>query len=739
MYNVSLAQLVENRAQRIEWISSDAHRELCTLKGKHDSDCQNYIRVFARVSADRMLICGTNSYKPLCRYYTTTRTAIEQIVDGVAAAASSPPTVVVANADDDTDEDAASSGSEEAPEALATAVEYEEKLVMSDEIEAQGRCPYTPQHNSTYVYTGKSLSCAHVLRAQRIGAVNRIKVFSLWFVNLCGRSDTTMCEHTLTHTHTRLTVLIVSNPFLPILHTDGQLYSATVADFSGADPLIYRETQRTEQYDLKQLNQPDFVSAVERNGYVLFFFREIAMEYMNCGKAVYSRVARVCKNDRGGPYKHSDRWTTFLKARLNCSMPGDYPFYFDEVQATSAIIEGMYETASSRRQAIIYAVFTTPPNAIPGSAICAFRAADIMDAFEGRFKSQSDPMANWLPVADDQVPEPRPGRCVEDSRTLPTLTAAFARRHTLMEQAVGAMHGRPLLTRVNLLHRFTAIAVDAQLRGLDGQHYDVLFVGTDNGRVIKLVHLIGANDTAGAPLVISETQVLPVDQAVRELSVSRATGTLIVIGAGQVASMPLHHCRRMSHCHCCVAMQDPYCAWDVRNRECAVVASSDNSLKPIHFLQRLQPVDVDLCRKHGEMGPAHNEDCYQKKQTPAVLTTRGTLGATGRSLPAAGNGNVLDNDITVTSIDGNVLTNEINRNYIGDGVTLLVQPELGASSAEASGRSEDEVLRAGMSSSSIVVIACVLFVAGLTMGVVIARLRAKFGPCYSEHRNQINA
>ena len=29
------------------------------------------------------------------------------------------------------------------------------------------------------------------------------------------------------------------------------------------------------------------------------FFREIAVEYMNCGKAVFSRVARVCKRDTG--------------------------------------------------------------------------------------------------------------------------------------------------------------------------------------------------------------------------------------------------------------------------------------------------------------------------------------------------------------------------------------------------------------------------------------------------------
>lgn len=35
---------------------------------------------------------------------------------------------------------------------------------------------------------------------------------------------------------------------------DGQMYTATVADFSGLDALIYREPLRTERSDLKQLN-----------------------------------------------------------------------------------------------------------------------------------------------------------------------------------------------------------------------------------------------------------------------------------------------------------------------------------------------------------------------------------------------------------------------------------------------------------------------------------------------------
>ena len=64
-----------------------------------------------------------------------------------------------------------------------------------------------------------------------------------------------------------------------------------------------------------------------------------AVEYMNCGKSVFSRVARVCKNDLGGTRSLNAKWTSFLKARLNCSVPGNYPFYFDEIQDVSKLIQ----------------------------------------------------------------------------------------------------------------------------------------------------------------------------------------------------------------------------------------------------------------------------------------------------------------------------------------------------------------------------------------------------------------
>lgn len=44
---------------------------------------------------------------------------------------------------------------------------------------------------------------------------------------------------------------------------DNELYSGTVADFSGSDPIIYRETLQTEQYDSLSLNGK--ICAIESN------------------------------------------------------------------------------------------------------------------------------------------------------------------------------------------------------------------------------------------------------------------------------------------------------------------------------------------------------------------------------------------------------------------------------------------------------------------------------------------
>lgn len=72
-----------------------------------------------------------------------------------------------------------------------------------------------------------------------------------------------------------------------------------------------------------------------------------------------SRVARVCKSDLGGSQRVLEKqWTTFLKARLNCSIPGDSHFYFNLLHATSDIIH-------MQGRDVILGLFSTPPNRLP--------------------------------------------------------------------------------------------------------------------------------------------------------------------------------------------------------------------------------------------------------------------------------------------------------------------------------------------------------------------------------------
>ncbi|CAH1635193.1 unnamed protein product [Spodoptera littoralis] len=219
------------------------------------------------------------------------------------------------------------------------------------------------------------------------------------------------------------------------------LYAGTNAEFTKADPVIFRNDlydfrtgqkkynfKRTLKYDSKWLDKTNFVGSFDVGEYVLFFFRETAVEFMNCGKAVYSRVARVCKHDTGGKHILSQNWATYLKARLNCSIPGEFPFYFDEIQS-------VYQMPGDTTR--FYAAFTTgASDGLVGSAICTYTMDDIQEAFAGRFKEQASSSSAWLPVLRARVPVPRPGTCVNNTEALPDNVLNFIRSHPLMDSAV---------------------------------------------------------------------------------------------------------------------------------------------------------------------------------------------------------------------------------------------------------------------------------------------------------------
>ncbi|XP_054626094.1 sema domain, transmembrane domain (TM), and cytoplasmic domain, (semaphorin) 6D, like isoform X4 [Dunckerocampus dactyliophorus] len=391
------------------------------------------------------------------------------------------------------------------------------------------------------------------------------------------------------------------------LFAEGKLYSATVADFQASDSVIYRSmgdgsALRTIKYDSKWLKEPHFLHAAEYGNYVYFFYREIAVEHSNLGKVVYSRVARICKNDVGGSQRVLEKhWTSFVKARLNCSVPGDSFFYFDVLQSITDII-------NINGVPSVVGVFTTQMNSIPGSAVCAFSMADIEKVFHGRFKEQKTADSIWTPFPEEKLPKPRPGCCAghgpaasfKSSIEFPDETLQFIKSHPLMDTAVPSIGDEPWYTKTRVRYRLTALAVDNEA----GPHknYTVVFIGSESGVVLKVLAKTSSmflNDS----LLLEEIDIFNKakclsnhedDKRVLSLHVDQDTHSLYVAFSSCVIRIPLSRCERHSSCHkSCIASRDPYCGW-----------------RPHGACERIQTSDLTSYEQDIEIGnTAHLGDC----------------------------------------------------------------------------------------------------------------------------------
>uniref|UniRef100_A0A673YPN6 Semaphorin 6A n=1 Tax=Salmo trutta TaxID=8032 RepID=A0A673YPN6_SALTR len=345
------------------------------------------------------------------------------------------------------------------------------------------------------------------------------------------------------------------------LFADGKLYSATVTDFLAIDAVIYRSlgdspTLRTVKHDSKCLKEPYFVQAVNYGDFIYFFYREIAMEYNTMGKVVFPRVARVCKNDRGGSQRVLEKqWTSFLKTRLNCSIPGDSHFYFNILQAVTDVIH-------INGRDVVMATFSTPYNSIPGSAVCAYDMAEVANAFMGRFKEQKSPDSTWTPVPEDKVPKPRPGCCAgasslekyKVSNEFPDDTLNFIKQHPLMDEAVPAIANRPWFLKTMVRYRLTRISVDNAAGPY--RNHTVVFLGSEKGIILKFLAKMNSgllNDS----LFLEELNVYNPekcsidgvdDKRIVSMQIDNQGHSLFVAFTSCVVKVPLSRCERHGKC-----------------------------------------------------------------------------------------------------------------------------------------------------------------------------------------------
>ncbi|XP_052469438.1 semaphorin-4G [Carassius gibelio] len=361
---------------------------------------------------------------------------------------------------------------------------------------------------------------------------------------------------------------------------DQQMYTASQYEFRSF-PDIRRNspnpTLRTEEAPTQWLQEADFVgsalvresvsSSVGDDDKIYFFFTEKSQElspYFSHSRV--ARVARVCKRDRGGLLTLQKKWTSFLKARLVCSLP-DYEFHFNVLRSVF-FLEG-----SGSQDSVFYGIFGLEWKNVKASAICQYSVLDIQWAFEGPYiENKEDSSSKWTQYTG-KVPEPRPGSCITDdlrakginsSINLPDNVLHFVRRHPLMYRQILPQEQRPLLFRRNV--DYTKIAVH-RVTALDGQIYHVLFIGTDEGWLLRAVKVVGKLH------IIEELQLFEEPQPVESIVISEKQMSVYVGSPTSVVQLPLSTCSRYSSCFDCVMARDPFCAWD--GLECVEITSQN--------------------------------------------------------------------------------------------------------------------------------------------------------------------
>ncbi|CAL4130455.1 unnamed protein product, partial [Meganyctiphanes norvegica] len=165
--------------------------------------------------------------------------------------------------------------------------------------------------------------------------------------------------------------------------------------------------------------------------------------------------------------------------------------------------------------------------------------------FDGHFKEQETMNSNWLPVHHSKVPKQQPGQCVNDSHTLSESHINFIEAHPLMDQAVPAFFGQPVMIKTSFRYRFSKLAVDPCVRIMGGGSIDVLFIATDVGVIFKVINAYSSiSKMEIEPVIIEELHVS--NRPIINLQLAKgpddAHSKLIIITDIEVKSIELQRC-----------------------------------------------------------------------------------------------------------------------------------------------------------------------------------------------------
>ncbi|NXQ19553.1 SEM3D protein, partial [Peucedramus taeniatus] len=358
-------------------------------------------------------------------------------------------------------------------------------------------------------------------------------------------------------------------PFTGLL-IGGELYSGTSSDFMGSSAAFFRTWVhgaeqsyiRTEQNQDHWLHEPAFVGAYAipdthnpHDDKVYIFFRETAMDAGQWEQQhIHARVARVCK--------------VMLPPRELCEEKGSTTTQLAE-EGPPAFISLLSLVLGHQHIPPWDTESPVPPDSgvFSGSAVCIYSMAAVRAAFSGPFAHKEGFDYRWVEYKG-RVPYPRPGTCpsetydplLQSTKDFPDELISFMRSHQLMWEPVYPQGRQPVLVRVNVPYRLRRLLVHRL--DTESRDYDVLFLGTDDGKVLKVAL---AGGMSGGPEVISleEISVTKVPSPILDMKLSPKQQELFVSSTHGLLQLSLYRCELYGKtCTDCCLARDPYCTWD---------------------------------------------------------------------------------------------------------------------------------------------------------------------------------
>ncbi|XP_049585297.1 semaphorin-7A isoform X1 [Syngnathus scovelli] len=362
------------------------------------------------------------------------------------------------------------------------------------------------------------------------------------------------------------------------LPADGSLYSAMSA-VSGHVGSIRRTfgPQKLLKTEMVWLLNPQFAgaaiipSSLKYKEEIYFFFSEINKTARVDEEPYRARIGRICTVDEGG-IKHllADSWTTFMKARVMCGAGNTQQQYNRMKQAVVL-------TAQDKRAGVMYGLFS---NAWGRTVICAYSIEDIDQAFStSKLKGYSNSFIGN-----------RPGMCIRNNFSAASQNdqknLAVIRYHPEIEDVIRPVGVAPLDLPTD--DQITHTVADIVL-AVNDEHYSVLYLGTEQGKVLKVLH------SSEGVFIVSQYSMFRNEGPVLNMAINPQKGHLYVATAMEVQRLPLADCGRYGDtCRECILSRDPYCGWDKARRRCIAIPPGYNVTSG-SLIQNLDQSNSSVC------------------------------------------------------------------------------------------------------------------------------------------------